>query len=245
MTGPENQAAPAWNALEIVSAIHIAAAGGDLVDVLDRVADAAARLAGVRAGAIYLGTGDRLHLVGGSADRQAVLDLMNELANAGPCVECRDSGVVVVRWLSVGTGGAQEPVVGIPLSFRGEMLGAVGLICEVEPADDSVIKAQALADVAAVLVACGDPSPDSMSRIRAVRMAVDGRVLLEQASGMLAERLGLTPAQAHQLMRTAANEIDMGLAEIARAVVDRRVSNELASHFRRLSARWSGDQAQP
>ena len=245
MTAPEKQGPPAWNAFEIVPAIHIAAGGGDLVDVLDRVADAAARLAGVQAGAIYLGSGERLHLVGGSADRQAVLDLMNELASAGPCVESRNSGVVVVRWLSVGPGGAQGPVVGIPLSFRGEVLGAVGLICEVEPTDDSVVKAQALADVAAVVVACGDPSPDSMSRIRAVRVAVDGRVLLEQSSGMLAERFAFTPAQAHQLMRTAAIETDMGLTEIARAVVDRRVSDELSTHLQRLSARWSGDQVQP
>ena len=56
--------------------------------------------------------------------------------------------------------------------------------------------------------------------VEQLQHALDSRVLIEQAKGVLAERHHIDPAQAFTLLRTAARNHGQQLTELAAAVVD-------------------------
>ncbi len=53
-----------------------------------------------------------------------------------------------------------------------------------------------------------------------LQRALDSRVTIEQAKGMLAERLALTPGEAFQLLRRSARSAQMRLHDLAASVIE-------------------------
>jgi AmiR/NasT family two-component response regulator len=53
-----------------------------------------------------------------------------------------------------------------------------------------------------------------------LQTALNSRVVIEQAKGMLAERLGLDMNQAFSLLRDAARSRNLRLSDLSRALVD-------------------------
>jgi AmiR/NasT family two-component response regulator len=77
------------------------------------------------------------------------------------------------------------------------------------PQDDAAILIRRLISTTAV----------AHERQAQLQQALDSRVVLEQAKGMLAERLGVTVDEAFALLRAAARSRRMRLHDAARAVV--------------------------
>jgi AmiR/NasT family two-component response regulator len=108
------------------------------------------------------------------------------------------------------------------MRLRAEVIGALNLF-DTEPGalDEGKLRiAQALADVATI----GLLQERAIRRRDAVteqlQTALNSRILIEQAKGILAERLHLDMAEAFKLLRTDARNHNRRLSELAQAVVD-------------------------
>jgi ANTAR domain len=69
-----------------------------------------------------------------------------------------------------------------------------------------------------------------LERVLQLQSALDSRVVIEQAKGILAERFGLTPDRAFELLRNAARSNRISIQHLAGAVVERdRTPAEIAA----------------
>ena len=61
-----------------------------------------------------------------------------------------------------------------------------------------------------------------LERNQQLQHALDSRIVIEQAKGVLAERLGMTPDEAFELLRRAARRNRITIRELAAEVVESR-----------------------
>ena len=73
-----------------------------------------------------------------------------------------------------------------------------------------------------------------LERNRQLQHALDSRIVIEQAKGVLAERLGMTPDEAFELIRRAARRERITIRELAREVVDTKETPDRIFGPRRL-----------
>jgi GAF domain-containing protein len=84
---------------------------------------------------------------------------------------------------------------------------------------DALELARILADVAAALVAVDRQRDEHRTLVAQLQHALDSRVVIEQAKGVLAARLGLPLHEAFELLRDRAREANQRLADVAQRVV--------------------------
>jgi transcriptional regulator with GAF, ATPase, and Fis domain len=110
---------------------------------------------------------------------------------------------------------------GIPLRHAGEIIGAMNLFREKDARldDDDVRLAQALADVATVGLLQRRETTHARKQAKQLQEALDSRVLIEQAKGVLAGRLNITPDEAFQVIRREARNNNRKLHDLAREIV--------------------------
>ena len=163
-----------------------------------------------------------------------MLELFEVQAEEGTCLDCPRTGLPVVnqdlaavngRWPRFATealcAGFQS-VHALPMRLRGTVIGALNL-CDTREGplpDDTIRLGQALADVATIglLQARAINRRDILTE--QLQAALNSRILIEQAKGVLAERRHLDMEQAFTLLRTEARNTNRRLSELARAVVD-------------------------
>jgi GAF domain-containing protein len=114
----------------------------------------------------------------------------------------------------------------VPMRLRGSIIGALNLFRADEgPLDATdVIAAQALADVATIAVLQHRAALEAQVVNEQLNHALNSRVLIEQAKGMLAERAGLDMEQAFARLRTYARDNNRRLVDVAQAVIDGTLS---------------------
>jgi transcriptional regulator with GAF, ATPase, and Fis domain len=112
-------------------------------------------------------------------------------------------------------------VCGIPLRHGEEVIGALNLFRKKAESlgEDDVRLAQALADVATVALLQRRETTQAWQQTAQLQVALDSRVLIEQAKGVLAERLSVTPEAAFQALRQEARNTNRKLHDLARDVV--------------------------
>jgi GAF domain-containing protein len=206
----------------------------DVIDFLHVLTERCVQLLGVSAAGLLL-TDQRgtLQVVAASSDRTRLLELFQLQTDQGPCVDCFRTGqpVSVVdlpaadrwpRFTAAATEVGFAAVHAVPMRLRDEVIGALNLFDSNPgaPDKDALRIAQALADVATI----GLLQQRAISRRDAVteqlQTALNSRVLIEQAKGILAERLHLDLADAFALLRVAARNHNRRLSDLAQAVVD-------------------------
>lgn len=107
----------------------------------------------------------------------------------------------------------------MPLSRHGEKVGALALFHgAVEKPDVRV--AQAVADLAATGILQARALRRAEELARQLQHALDSRVIVEQAKGLLAERLGLDVGAAFAALRGYARSHNTRVSELASAIVD-------------------------
>lgn len=102
------------------------------------------------------------------------------------------------------------------------MLGALGLF-RVEPVAlkrSEIATAQALADVATVALLSSRAIADSHLLTAQLEEALNSRIAIEQAKGIIAERLGGGMDEAFALLRRFARTGQRRLSEVAQEIVD-------------------------
>jgi GAF domain-containing protein len=217
-----------------VSVADTLVADFDLIEFLHSVAEHAADVSGVSSvGVLIRGHDGRLHHVGASREDARTLELF-ELQNAeGPCLDALTSGQAVVandltrtgdRWplftlraLDVGI----TSVYAFPMRLRERVIGGLGVFQsesrELGPERTRVL--QALADMATIALIQEQAVARAEVLTEQLQVALNSRIVVEQAKGAIARTFGITVDEAFVLLRSYARANQRRLTDVAHEVV--------------------------
>lgn len=110
----------------------------------------------------------------------------------------------------------------IPLCLRGKAIGSMNLyrLARVSFSEQELTLGQALSDMATIGLLHEREHRGRQELCGQLQQALDSRILIEQAKGMLAERTGLSLPEAFAAMRSYARGKGCGLKAVARGVLD-------------------------
>jgi GAF domain-containing protein len=209
----------------------------DIIDLLDRLVQYSVDLLAADAAGIVLGDGrGELRVVAASSDDAQTMELLQLQAEEGPCMDCFSSGAAVsvpdltdaaARWPAfvpaVARSGAYRSVHALPLRLRRQAVGALNLFHHVPgplPEADLAL-GQALADVATIGILQERALRHSEVVSEQLQTALDARVVIEQAKGVIAQGLGLDMDTSFDLLRRYARNNNLRLAELANRMATR------------------------
>ncbi|OUE24612.1 ANTAR domain protein [Clavibacter michiganensis] len=211
----------------------------DVLELLQTLVDQATLLFDASAAGIIIGPDDRhLEVVASTSELSRLVGLMQLEAGEGPCVEAVTTGEVVSvasvaeigeRWpafAALAEGAGYLSVHAIPLRLRGEVIGSLNLFREHEGAlnEADATAAQALADVATISVLQERTIRDSTVVRDQLRHALDSRVLIEQAKGVIAHTHGVDMDEAFRMIRGHARSTSAAMPEVAQGIVAGRIA---------------------
>jgi GAF domain-containing protein len=109
----------------------------------------------------------------------------------------------------------------LPMRLRGKSIGALNLFrADVGYlSDEDVLVVQGLADVATIAILQHRSSLDASTLNGQLSQALNSRIIIEQAKGIIAESLKCDMDQAFARLRTHARNHNLGLTDVARGVV--------------------------
>jgi GAF domain-containing protein len=211
----------------------------DVLDFLHGLAAHCVDLLDIDAAGLMLADRRGVLRVAASSSEQVRLLELYELQNEeGPCLECFASGVAVssddlengdgTRWPHFGSeamAAGFRSVLALPLRLRSETIGALNMFRTGTGPLGSLDRslAQALADVATIGILQERGSQRREVLARQLQDALTSRVVIEQAKGVIAERLGLHVDKAFDLMRGYARSQNEKLSDVAGRVVSREL----------------------
>jgi transcriptional regulator with GAF, ATPase, and Fis domain len=233
-------------------------AGFDVIDFLHVLTDRSVQLLDVSAAGLLLADPrGELRVVAASSEAARLLELFQLQSDQGPCLDCfragqpvaaADLGAEAARWPRFAPAARQAgfaAVQALPMRLRDQVIGALNLFRAgpgaFDPADVRV--GQALADVATISLLHDRSMRRSDTLNEQLQTALNSRVIIEQAKGKLAERLGLDMSQAFTLLRAHARSSNLRLSDLAQAVIDgtQTLTGQTATGPRQPAAR----QVQP
>ena len=206
----------------------------DVVEVLSLLVDRCVEVLEVAAaGLMLVGPDGDLRVMASSSEAMRVLELYELQAEQGPCLDCYLTGKPVMDQ-DLGSGDSRWPKFGaealaagfhsvqaLPMRLRGVVIGALNLFHietgEMSAADVSA--AQALADVATIAILQHRASHEAQVVNQQLQHALNSRIVIEQAKGMVAERAGLNMQQAFGALRAHARNHNLRLIAVAEAVI--------------------------
>jgi GAF domain-containing protein len=207
----------------------------DVVELLTRLADRCVDVLNVGAAGLMLVAPDgELRVMASSSETMRLLELFELQSREGPCFDCyltgepvvnQDLAVVNGRWprfAPEALAAGFQSVHALPMRLRGAAIGALALF-HVEPGEmrpDDVEAAQALADVATIAILQYRAALEAQVLNEQLHHALNSRIVIEQAKGMVAERHGLDMEQAFSTLRSHARNHNLRLVEVANAVID-------------------------
>jgi transcriptional regulator with GAF, ATPase, and Fis domain len=175
-----------------------------------------------------------LQVLASTSEQTRMLELLQIQSNDGPCMRAYRTGQQVLiddlrsdtgEWSEFATRASREgfgAVIAIPLRLRSERIGALNLFRR-EPgvmSDSDLLVAQALADVATIGILHQRVLTRGALVNSQLQTALNSRIVIEQAKGVLAERQGLDMEQAFIQLRTMARNTNRHLSDTARTVID-------------------------
>ena len=207
----------------------------DVIDFLHVLTDRSVQLLDVSAAGLLLADPrGELRVVAASSEAARLLELFQLQNDQGPCLDCFRAGQPIAaadlaadaeRWPRFAAAAREAGFAGVqalPMRLRDQVIGALNLFRATPGTFDSadVRIAQALADVATISLLHERSMRHSDILNEQLQTALNSRVIIEQAKGKLAERLGLDMAQAFSLLRDYARDRNRRLVDIAQAFVD-------------------------
>jgi GAF domain-containing protein len=212
--------------------------GFDVVGLFDDLARACVDLLEVTAaGLMLVDPAGRLRVMASSSERSRVLELLEIQNDEGPCLDCYRSGRAVLvgdldddgRWPTfspeakrIGFGA----VYALPMRLHDKTIGALNLFHH-EPralSDTRLRLAQGLADVATIGILQQRAIQRGADLADQLQTALNSRLVIEQAKGVLAEREKLDMSASFEMLRRYARRSGTKLSEVAAAVVSGALS---------------------
>jgi GAF domain-containing protein len=210
----------------------------DIIDSLTALASRCVEILDTAATGILLADADgHLRLIAASSEQARLVELFQLQNDEGPCIDAFISGHPVVatdlhaalerwpRFAPYAVGAGYDSVYATPMRLRGDTIGALNLFRSspgpLDPGD--VALAQALADLASIAILQAEAATQARRRDGQLQHALDSRIIIEQAKGMLAEHANMDMAAAFDLIRTRARNTNTKLTDLAAQIVDGRL----------------------
>lgn len=210
----------------------------DVVELLHWLVEECTEILDTQAGGLMLvDPVGQLQLVASTSEDATLVEVMQLAAGRGPCLECFETGIPVTVG-DIGTDGARWPefsaealklgyrsIHATPLRLRGQVIGTMNLFSEHTGAlvDEDIAVAQALADVATIGILQERSVRTATLLSEQLQHALDSRILIEQAKGVLAATMSTTVDNAFTIMRTYARDRNLPLRTVADDLVNRRL----------------------
>jgi signal transduction protein with GAF and PtsI domain len=205
----------------------------DFGDMLQRVVEAAKLLACADAAGLLLrGERDVLVWAGASDPRAERAEAVQTRLGAGPSVAAwRERGPVAVRdvtadprWREVTRGFVAAEVraaLSVPVELEGGPIGTLDVYAAAprDWADGEIAALQAYAGVVASLLRSAVGASVKGGLAKQLQWALNHRMVIEQAKGVLMEREGLSPSAAFERLRGAARSVGRTVGEVAGMVL--------------------------
>ena len=176
-----------------------------------------------------------LQVLASSTEQARLIELFQLDTDEGPCVECFTSSAPVLvadiarqalRWPRFAAEAARDgfaSVHALPLRLRRQTIGALNLFGHSpgELSADDVALAQGLADTATIGILHERAFRQGEILSEQLQTALNSRVIIEQAKGVLAVSGQLSMDAAFRALRGFARGNNLRLSDVARALVDR------------------------
>ncbi len=205
----------------------------DLDTVLGDLAERLTEVLALAGAAVNLATGDRLQLVTAVPPQIAELEQTQYEHLSGPCLDAYRSGRVVAipdlnlvteRWpefCGVGRRLGMSAVVGVPMRLQGQTIGALSVYGNDPrpwPAQD-LAAAVVMADMATGFLINASKLHQQEQLTEQLKRALQSRVIIEQAKGMIASSRGVSVEDAFGRLRHHARSHNESIRAVAEAVV--------------------------
>ncbi len=206
----------------------------DIVDLLHTLVERCVDLLDAAAAGLLLAdpTG-QLQVMASTSEESQLVEVFQVQAGAGPCVESYTTGVAVSIDDIAGTGDRWpefrdialsqgfRSVHAIPMRVHGKMIGALNLLRNevgvLNPEDAAL--GQALADVATISILHERTLRESTVVNEQLQRALNSRILIEQAKGVIAHTSTVSMDEAFQLLRAYARAHSQNLHITAEDIV--------------------------
>lgn len=204
----------------------------DIGRVLYALTDHAVTVLGCDGAGVAIREGGRLQFVSATDEQVTRIEETQIAGDEGPCYDAYHTGGQVQsfdlraedRWpayRSEALAQGARAVAGLPLVAHGSPIGALNLYWAAphECGDDELAAGQLLADMAAAYIT-NLSKLDAAERLSGqLEQALDSRVVIEQAKGMLARDHDIDPEAAFEVLRDHARPRQLRVHDVAEQVV--------------------------
>lgn len=211
----------------------------DVVDLLHTLVESSVDLLDAAAAGLVLADqyGD-LQVLASTSEESQLVETLQQRAGAGPCIECFETGTVVtiedvaaenVRWpefVAAALSQGFQSVHAIPMRLHGTTIGALNLFrvgTGTLDAEDTAL-GQALADVATIGILQERTIREGAAVNEQLQRALNSRISIEQAKGVIAHIGGVGMDEAFRRLRTYARAHSQNLHTTAEAVINRTIT---------------------
>jgi len=206
----------------------------DMVDLLTLLVERCVDVLGVSAAGLMLAApAGGLRVVASSSETMRIVELFELQSQEGPCLDCFHTGTHVMNpnlaeapgpWPTFAPVALDEgfrSVHALPMRLRGQVIGALNLFrSETGPLGaDDVLAGQALADMATISILQHRAVEESQTLAEQLTIALNSRIVVEQAKGMVVGRTGLDMTEAFSGIRNYARRNNARLVDVAEAII--------------------------
>lgn len=207
----------------------------DIGEFLHLLVERCSEVLQVAAAGVLLESPDgQLELAAATTNHMKTLEDLEIEHREGPCLDAyRNVDQVLAqdlreqhdRWPTIAPYAVDIGLMAVfafPLQLRGDCIGALNLYRDRtgDFKDHDIRLAQAFADVAAIGILQERKIANARRRAEHLQHALNSRVLIEQAKGILAANLEITPSQAFVRLRGYARSHNAKVRDISRRIVD-------------------------
>ncbi len=210
----------------------------DAVDLLHTLVRDCVEILDMKAGGLLLAdAAGNLQLMTSTSEAAEFVEVMQLAADAGPCIDCFTRGEAVSvddiadeesRWPEfrrVALAQGMRSALATPMKLRGKVIGTMNLfgaeVGHVSERDAAV--AQALADVATIGLLQERVIREGQLIEEQLHRALDSRVMIEQAKGVIASSLSMSMHDSFALLRKYARDRNLTIRAVAESVSGREL----------------------
>lgn len=216
----------------------------DVVEFLHRLATRCIDLVDASEAGIMLADGDgTLRYVASSSERMRLIELFELQHDQGPCVDAYHAGVPVhsamtddadALWPSFAPYARRvgfQSVSALPMRLRTDVIGALNIFSSIRAplAPEDQLVAQALADIATIGILQQRALHDAHIVTSQLQAALESRIGIEQAKGIIAERAHVSVDAAFTLLRGYARSHNRLLSQTAGDVINGTLDSDTLS----------------
>ena len=208
----------------------------DSVGVAADLAASCVELFAVAEAGIMIAEADgSLRYLASSSERMHVVELLELQAQEGPCLDAFRTGRIIrcadatgarqawPRFAPQAHDAGIHAFTAVPMRLRGRVIGALNLFSTdavlLDERDEDVV--QAFADIASIAIMQERAVRDARAVASQLQEALDSRIVIEQAKGVVAARTRVGIEEAFADLRAYSRSRHELLTDVARRIVDR------------------------